>query len=132
MASRDYDDDDDERYDDEEDDRKSSKKRRGKATPEDKQMAMFCHLGGIIGGFILPLVIWLMKKEESKFVDDQGKEALNFQITMILAHMTIGLITCGIGSLILLPLGLVFCIMGATAANRGEYYRYPMNIRFIK
>jgi uncharacterized Tic20 family protein len=95
-------------------------------------MGMFCHLGGIIGGFILPLVIWMMKKEESEFIDDQGKEALNFQITIFLAHMTIGLITCGLGIFIIAPLAIVFSVLGAMAANRGEWYRYPMNIRFIK
>jgi uncharacterized Tic20 family protein len=126
MARRDDDDDDD-------DDRpKKKKKKSGGPSKEERQMGMFCHLGGIIGGFILPLIIWLTKKEESEFIDDQGKEALNFQITILIANLGLGLITCGLAIFVMVPLGIVFSIMGATAANRGEYYRYPMNIRMIK
>lgn len=118
---RDYDDDDD----------RPSRKKKRKSGGDDRQMAMFCHLGGILGGFLIPLIIWMMKKEESRFVDRHGKEALNFAITMMILNLTVGLITCGLATLIFVPLALIFHIQAAMAANRGEYYEYPMSFRFI-
>jgi uncharacterized Tic20 family protein len=127
-------DDDDDRDDDEEedDDQKSSKKRkRREPTNEDKQMAMFCHLGNLLGMMVLPLILWLTQKDKSSFIDEHGKEALNFGITMLIGHF-LGIFTCGILNTILLPLGIVFGVMGGLAANRGEDYQYPICIRFIK
>jgi uncharacterized Tic20 family protein len=103
---------------------------------EDKTMAMLCHLLGIVTWFLGALIIWLIKKDQSKFVDDQGKEALNFQLTMLIAYL-IAAATClvGIGFFIAPIVGIVdviFCIIGAIAANRGEYYRYPFALRLIK
>lgn len=101
-------------------------------------MGMLCHLLGILASFLGPLIIWLLKKDEYEFVDDQGKEALNFQITLIFAYLAcIVLTVVSCGFLFFLPLvpailALVFGIMGTIAANNGERYRYPMNIRLIK
>ncbi|HEY2787595.1 MAG TPA: DUF4870 domain-containing protein [Fimbriiglobus sp.] len=108
----------------------------GPPTSDDRTMGLLCHLGGIIGSFLLPLIVWLIKKDTSAFVNDQGKEALNFQITMLIGWAVAGVLSCvGIG-LILFPiiwvLNLVFCVMGAMAANKGERYRYPFNIRILK
>ncbi len=103
---------------------------------DDQTMAMLCHLLGILTGFVGPLIIWLVKKEQSPFVDDQGKEALNFQITLLIGYIIGGatIIFC-IGAIIA-PLvwlaGLIFGIMGAMAANKGEAYRYPFALRLIK
>ena len=101
-------------------------------------MAMLAHLLAIFTWFLGPLIIWLTQKETSAFVDDQGKEALNFQITIGLAYVAVGVATCvtlGLGS-ILIPLvgivNLVFCILACVAANKGERYRYPFAIRLIK
>jgi len=104
--------------------------------PEDKTMAMLCHLLGIVTWFLGALIVWLIKKDQSKFVDDQGKEALNFQLTMLIAYL-IAAATCfvGIGFFLAPIVGIVdviFCIIGAIAANRGEYYRYPFALRLIK
>src|SRR5712692_2285229 len=63
---------------------------------EDKTMAMLCHLLGIVTWFLGALIIWLIKKDQSKFVDDQGKEALNFQITMLIAY-AIAVASCFVG-----------------------------------
>lgn len=101
-----------------------------------KTMAMLCHLLSIFTGFLGPLVIWLMKKDSSPFVDDQGKEALNFWITV-----TVILFLCGVTSFLCIPAiiglivwvaGLIFAIMGTMQANNGVAYRYPINIRLIK
>ncbi|NIP86154.1 MAG: DUF4870 domain-containing protein [Planctomycetales bacterium] len=111
--------------------------------PDARTMAMLCHLTGLssfigIPGFVGPLVIWLLRKDQQAFVDDQGKEALNFQIAVLLAAVVIsavGMATCGIGFLlvpVLVVVVLVFCILAAVRANQGEYYRYPLNIRLIK
>ena len=102
---------------------------------DDKTFGMLAHLLGIFTGFLGPLVIWLIKKEESPFVDDQGKEALNFQIWMTIGYILSSiLISFLIGCItypILLILSLVFGIMGTMKANEGIAYRYPVNIRII-
>ena len=104
--------------------------------------AMFCHLGALagyiipFGNIIAPLVIWLIKKDESPFVDDQGKESLNFQISItIYALVALLLTVIVIGFFLLLAVGifaLVMVIIAAVKANDGEKYRYPLCIRFIK
>ena len=109
---------------------------------EERQWALFAHLSALIGyiipfgSIIGPLVIWQIKKNEMPFVDDQGKEALNFQITIaILAIISILLILILIGFLMLWALAiidLIFIIIAALAANNGQTYRYPFAFRFIK
>jgi uncharacterized Tic20 family protein len=104
------------------------------STNDERQMAMFAHIGGIFG-FIIPLIIWIMKKDESRFVDDQGKEAVNFHLTMMIGHLIGGFTICftfGLINLAVWILALVYGIIGGLAANKGEVYRYPLNIRFIK
>jgi uncharacterized Tic20 family protein len=105
-------------------------------TPDDKSMGMLAHLLGILG-FIGPLIIWLIKKDTSPFVNDQGKEALNFQL-MLLIGWVVGavanLVFC-VGILIWLAVivvGVIFSIIGAMKAKEGIAYRYPFTIRFIK
>jgi uncharacterized Tic20 family protein len=101
-----------------------------------KTMAMLAHLLGIFTGFVGALIIWLIKKDQNAFVADQSREALNFQITMIIGWV-IAVVTsffC-IGAIIGLAIfvvNIVFCIMGAMKANSGIAYRYPFNIRLIK
>ncbi|HVT89216.1 MAG TPA: DUF4870 domain-containing protein [Tepidisphaeraceae bacterium] len=101
-----------------------------------KTMAMLCHLLAIFTGFIGPLVVWLIKKDSSPFVDDQGKEALNFQITMFIAFIVAGISTCIFIGFFLIPVlviaNLVFCILATMKANQGVAYRYPVALRLIK
>ncbi len=103
---------------------------------DERTMGMLCHLLGIFAGFLGPLIIWLIKKEESRFVNDQGKEALNFQITVLIAFFCAGVTMCiGVGLVLVPAVGianLVFCILAAIESNKGVRYRYPLNIRFIK
>jgi uncharacterized Tic20 family protein len=105
-------------------------------TQDDKTMAMLAHLLGILTGFVGPLIIWLIKKDQSPFVDDQGKEALNFQLTLLIAWLIAGASTAICIGFLLVPavliIAIIFGIMAAMAANKGEAYRYPVNIRFIK
>ncbi len=103
---------------------------------QEKMWAMLCHIGAIILGFIAPLVIWLVKKDESPLVDDQGKESLNFQITMIIAFIVAGILMFVFIGFLLMPVlaifNLIMVIIAGIKANDGEKYRYPVNIRFIK
>jgi uncharacterized Tic20 family protein len=105
-------------------------------TTDDKNMATIAHVLGIVTGFIGPLIIWLLKKDQSPFVEDQGKEALNFQLTLLIGWIIAGASTAICIGFVLMPAVLVcaiiFGIMGAMATNKGEAYRYPLNIRFIK
>jgi uncharacterized Tic20 family protein len=111
-------------------------------TEDDRTMAMLCHLLSIFTGFIGPLVIWLVKKDSSRFVDHHGRESLNFQLTVLLASICLGalafvLMFIFVG-ILLIPvimaisvLALVAEIMACLAANRGEWHRYPWTIRFF-
>ena len=103
---------------------------------------MLCHLTGLSGyigipfGHILgPLIIWLIKKDESPFVDDQGRESLNFQISMtiyIIVSSILILVIIGVFLLIAIwIISLIFTIIAAVKAKDGELYRYPLTIRFL-
>ena len=110
--------------------------------PQEKQWGMFTHLAAFatfvvpFGSIIGPLVIYLTKKDEYEFVNDQGKEVLNFQITWsILLAISAILILVGIGIFMLIGFGIawmILVIVGTVAANNGEYYRYPLTIRFLQ
>lgn len=103
--------------------------------------AMVCHLiafsGYIIpfGNLLGPLVVWVIKKDEHPFIDDQGKEAVNFQLTMTIAYITsIILIFVLIGFLLLAILciySIVMVIIASIKSYEGESYRYPLTIRFF-
>lgn len=103
---------------------------------QEKMWAMLCHIGAIVLGFIAPLVIWLVKKDESPFIDDQGKESLNFQITMTIAFIAAGMLMFVFIGFLLMPalaiFDLIMVIIAGIKANDGEKYRYPVNIRFVK
>lgn len=103
---------------------------------ESKNMAMLCHLLAIFTGFLGPLILWLIKKDQDPYVDSQGKEALNFQITVTIALFAAGILSYICIGLILLPIigicDLIFCIMACLAASKGENYRYPATLRLVK
>ena len=114
-------------------------------TPDERTWATMAHASALIamvvGGLMIlgPLVVWLIKKNESAYVDYHGKEALNFQITMFgvdICAVVVGIATCGIGLIVLLPLvvlaNIILTILAAMAANRGEMYRYPFTLRLVK
>jgi len=93
-----------------------------KPTQDARMWAMFCHLAGLVGfvipfgNIIGPLVIWILKKDEFPYVDEQGKEALNFGILLLIA---LGLF------------GLIMIVIAAVKANSGEKFHYPLAIRFF-
>jgi len=106
---------------------------------DEKTMGMLSHILGAVTSFVGPLIIWMIKKDESPFVNDQGKEALNFQITVVIGYVVAMILTfvplVGCVTVILFPaLGiasLVFGILGGLDANKGKPYRYPFALRLI-
>lgn len=111
-------------------------------TPDAKTWGLLCHISALsgyvvpLGSVLGPLVVWLIKKDQYPFVDEQGKESLNFQISMLVYMLaSIPLIFVFVGFFLVVGLAvidLVFVILATVAASRGESYRYPLTIRFIK
>lgn len=122
------------------------------ASESERNWAMWMHLS-LLGNFVAPVIIfvvpllmWLTRRDNSPFIDDHGKETLNFHITLAIYALAlpfvgaiIGALLCGVGLIVTIPvalllpyvLGLVGVIQASTAAKRGEYYRYPMTLRLI-
>lgn len=105
-------------------------------TSDEKTMSALAHGLPIVCGFIGPLIIYLVKKDESQFVAENSKEALNFQITLFIGYMIAGILCAVLIGLFLLPAlyvcSLIFSIVGAIKGSEGKIYRYPFNIRIIK
>ena len=109
---------------------------------DERMWAMLAHISAVagfvfpFGNVIGPLLIWILKKEEFPLVNDQGKEALNFQISIsIYVIISIVLIFVLIGIPILIILGLfalIMTIIASISAYDGKAYRYPLTIRLIK
>jgi uncharacterized Tic20 family protein len=122
------------------------------ATDGDRQFAVWMHLS-LLGNFVapviiivVPLIMWLTKKDQSTFINDHGRETLNFHLTLMIyffllpiVALIVGAMLCGVGIIVTVPaaallpyvLGIVGMIQASMAAGRGEYYRYPMTIRFL-
>lgn len=122
----------------------------GAIAEHERQWAMFAHLSALsglftggLGAIIGPLIIWLVKKDTMPFVDDQGKEALNFNITVAIAMAVL----IGVGTILMIVLigflfylvafalgvaWLVVVVLATIKANEGVRYRYPMTLRLIK
>ncbi len=102
---------------------------------DDKNIATVTHLGGTVFSFIPALIVWILKKDDSAYLADQAKEALNFQITVLIASFIASVLIWLLIGFILLPmiwiLNVVFCIIAAIASSKGETYRYPLCLRLI-
>ena len=122
----------------------------GEVDKQERKWAMFCHLAGlaglspllpVIGCAVAPLVIWQLKSDEFPYVAEQGRRAVNFQLSMLL-YVTIGTVICLVSLIGVFLIPVVFCVFGlvdlmlvliaAVKANRGQHYRYPIAIRFFK
>lgn len=111
------------------------------APQDERTLALITHLSGIVLSFVVPLIMWLVNKDAQPakpFVTAQAKEALNFQITLVIAYIiALVLMVISFGLLFFLPTlvwvaNVVFCIVAAIKVNNGEDYRYPMTLRLIK
>jgi uncharacterized Tic20 family protein len=122
----------------------------GEIDRQERKWAMFCHLAGLaglspllpaIGGVVAPLVIWQLKADEFPFVAEQGRGAVNFQLSMLI-YVTIGIIICfvSIVGTFLVPIvffvfsliDVIFVLIAAVKSNNGQHYRYPITIQFFK
>ena len=105
------------------------------SSSDDRNIATVTHLGGTVFSFIQGLLVWILKKDDSAYVADQAKEALNFQITVLIAQFIAGILAVIlIGFLfmgIIWLLNVVFCIIAAISTSKGETYRYPFCLRLI-
>jgi len=111
-------------------------------TSEVRNWGMLCHLIALLampfgaGHIVGPLIVWLVKRDEHPFIDDQGKESLNFQISMTIYGLVLVPLMCLlIGFPLLIALGItniVFIVIASVKASGGEAYRYPLTIRFLK
>ena len=109
----------------------------------ERNWAVFCHLGGfalyvlpfVLGNVLVPLVLWLMKRNESAYVDEHGREALNFQISMTIYGIGVGLLAWVlVGFLLIPPLAIfhfVMMVIASVRASQGESYRYPLTLHLI-
>ena len=128
----------------------------GGVSSGDRNMAMLCHLISFVGivfpfgNIVGPLVVWLTQRENSPFVDEHGKESINFQLSLIvysfvgvlLLLVSAILVIVFIGIFMLIIVGLtvlaffvfsfIVIIIAAVRASNGEEYRYPLSIRFLK
>ncbi|MDR1282153.1 MAG: DUF4870 domain-containing protein [Opitutaceae bacterium] len=102
----------------------------------DKLLAVLCHLSALLGvGLILPLVIWLVKKDDSPVVAEHAREVLNFQLSVLiysLCSAVLVFVVIGVFMLIAIGIGsLVFAIVAAVKASEGKLYRYPACLRMV-
>lgn len=113
------------------------------ALKEDRQMLMIMHLSqllfivSVIGGIVVPIILWQLKKDEIQHMDAQGKEVVNFQISLFIYYVVSGLLCLILIGFILLPivglLNIILPIIYGLKAKDGEaLIRYPLTIRFIK
>jgi len=115
----------------------------GGVSAEGRKWATICHLSALVGllgngiGFLLgPLIVWLWKRDTDPYIEEQGREAVNFQITMFIAALISGVLSIIVIGFFLLGivalLMIIFPIMAGIKADKGEHYRYPLTIRFLK
>jgi uncharacterized Tic20 family protein len=86
----------------------------------------------LLGGVGGPLLVWLLQRDRSAFVDRHGKEAINFQISLLIYATIAGFLHNGAVLFVLPIAGVVLCVLAAVAANEGKSYRYPLTIRFLQ
>lgn len=102
---------------------------------DDKNIATITHLGGTVFSFIPGLLVWALKKDDSPYIADQAKEALNFQISVLIAQFIAGILVMILVGFIFIGiiwlLNIVFCILAAISTSKGETYRYPFCLRLI-
>jgi uncharacterized Tic20 family protein len=102
-------------------------------TGEEKTMALLAHVLTFAAGFIAPLIVYLVKKDESAYVTAHAKESLNFQITVLIAVIVCFISIIGIAFVWIVGiLDLIFVIIATIKASEGKLYKYPATIRLIK
>ncbi len=104
-------------------------------TQDDKTIAVLTHLSGVFFGFLVPLIVWLVSRENKPWLADEAKEALNFQITVLIAALISWVLIFAVVGILLLAIvglaNLVLCIIAGVKTSQGERYRYPLTLRLI-
>ena len=102
---------------------------------DDRNIATITHLAGTVFSFIPPLIVWILKKDDSAYLADQAKEALNFQITVALIMFICGLLIWLIIPAIIMAFvwiaNIILCIIAAISTSKGQLYRYPFCLRLL-
>ncbi|WP_328392046.1 DUF4870 domain-containing protein [Nocardia sp. NBC_00416] len=106
-------------------------------SPSDaKTWAMLAHFGGIVLGFVAPLIVWVLYKDRDEFVRRHAVDALNFQIVLAIAYVVSAVLMIVLIGLLLFPIvwiaGIVFSVLAGIAANNGREYKYPFNVSLVK
>jgi uncharacterized Tic20 family protein len=105
------------------------------ASANDKNIAVLTHLGGIFFSIVPALIVWLLKKDDSAFIGEQSREALNFQISVLIAYVVSGMLVVLLIGFVLMWLvwlfNVILCIVAAVKTSKGEEYRYPLSLRLI-
>lgn len=113
------------------------------SSKDEQTWGMLCHLSGI-AGWVGPLIVWLIKKDEYAMVNREGKKALNFQITIFIAWVALFVFSIVLGFILpvffffaFLPwlvylVSLVFTIVATVKTSNGEEYNYPVSFKFIR
>ncbi len=103
----------------------------------DRNLGLAMHLSPLAGllfapAILAPLLLWLVNRDKSAFVDDHGRESVNAVLSFVLYHVAAFITVIGIIALpVLYIIAIVSIVRGAVAASRGEFFRYPMTLRFI-
>ncbi len=104
-------------------------------TADDKNIAVITHLAGTLFSIFPGLIVWLLKKDDSTYIADQAKEALNFQITILLAYFISWVLVFVLIGFVLLGVvwlaNIILSLLAAIAVSKGESYRYPFALRLI-
>ncbi|ROH85822.1 DUF4870 domain-containing protein [Pseudomethylobacillus aquaticus] len=102
---------------------------------DDKNIVVLTHLGGILFCFLPGLIVWLLKKDDNAYIAEQAREALNFQISLLIAYAVCWVLMFILIGFLLMPMlwlvNLLFSILAAVATSKGENYRYPLALRLI-
>jgi uncharacterized Tic20 family protein len=102
---------------------------------DDKNIAVITHITGIFFSIFPGLIVWLLKKDESPYISEQAREALNFQISLLIAYFVSCVLMFILIGFLLIGLvwlaNIIFSIIAAVAVSKGENYRYPFSLRLI-
>jgi uncharacterized protein len=102
-------------------------------TNDEKTMALLAHILTLVAGFVAPLIIYLVKKDESTFITAHAKESLNFQITLFIVFIILFITVIGILLMWVVGiLALILIIVATIKTSEGKLYKYPLNIRLVK
>lgn len=103
-------------------------------SPEDRTLGLVAHLSAIVTSFLGPLIIWIIKKDQSPFVAKCALEATVFSSLLLVVMILISVVTCGFGVIIVIPLslaGIFYLVVAGIRANEGKVYEYPLTTKLI-